>query len=94
VGRLQIAGRTVRGTVGPERLPAAHPLGGLCDEQNGVVFHIDGGPPVVLRGKGAGRWPTAESVMADLFDLARERGSVAADVGEPAGVAALDEASA
>jgi homoserine dehydrogenase len=80
--------------VAPERLPAAHPLRGLRDEQNGVVFHLDGGPPVVLRGKGAGRWPTAESVMADLFDLARERAPIAADVGEPVGVDALDEASA
>jgi len=94
VGRLQVAGRSVRGTVAPERLPAAHPLRGLRDEQNGVVFHLDGGPPVVLRGKGAGRWPTAESVMADLFDLARERAPIAADVGEPVGVDALDEASA
>jgi len=94
VGRLQLAGRTVRGTVAPERLPSAHPLGGLRDEQNGVVFHLDGEPPVVLRGKGAGRWPTAESVMADLFDLARERASVAADVDEPAGIDERDEATA
>ena len=84
----------MRGTVAPERLPSAHPLGGLRDEQNGVVFHLDGEPPVVLRGKGAGRWPTAESVMADLFDLARERASVAADVDEPAGIDERDEATA
>ena len=63
----------MRATVAPERLPATHPLGGLRDEQNGVVFHLKGGPPVVLRGKGAGRWPTAEALVADLLDLARER---------------------
>ena len=83
VGRLQVAGRDVRGTVAPERLPAPHPLSSLRDEQNGVVFHLQGGPPVVLRGKGAGRWPTAEAVVADVFDLARERPPVeAGDVDE------------
>jgi homoserine dehydrogenase len=73
IGRLDLDGRRVRATVAPERLLPAHPLAGLRDEQNGVVFHLQGAPPVVLRGKGAGRWPTAEAVVADLFDLARER---------------------
>jgi homoserine dehydrogenase len=83
LGRLELSGRGLRATVAPERLPAAHPLAGLRDEQNGVVFHLQGGPPVVLRGKGAGRWPTAEAVVADLFDLARERPPVeAGDVDE------------
>lgn len=94
IGRLVVEGRRVRATVGPERLPPAHPLGGLRDEQNGVVFHVDGGPPVVLRGKGAGRWPTAEAVLADLLDLARERTAVEADADDPAGAGDADEASA
>ena len=86
VGRLEWDGRRLRTTVAPERLPASHPLGGLRDEQNGVVFHVTGGATVVLRGKGAGRWPTAEAVMADLLDLARER--PAAEVGAADGVSA------
>lgn len=86
VGRLEWDGRRLRATVAPERLPASHALGGLRDEQNGVVFHVKGGPPVVLRGKGAGRWPTAEAVMADLLDVARER--PAAEVGAADGVSA------
>jgi homoserine dehydrogenase len=94
LGRLRVTGRDVRGTVAPERLPAAHPLSGLRDEQNGVVFHLDGGPPVVLSGKGAGRWPTAESVMADLFDLVREPTFAAADGHEPVEADEVDEASA
>jgi homoserine dehydrogenase len=86
VGRLEVEGRGVRATVAPERLPAAHPLGGLRDEEVGVVFHLRGGAPVVLRGKGAGRWPTAEAVVADLLDLARERPAVE--------IGATDEVSA
>jgi homoserine dehydrogenase len=86
VGRLEPSGRRLLATVAPERLPASHPLAGLRDEQNGVVFHVKGGPPVVLRGRGAGRWPTAEAVVADLLELARER--PAAEVGAADGVSA------
>jgi homoserine dehydrogenase len=86
VGRLEKDGRRLLATVAPQRLPVSHPLSGLRDEQNGVVFHVEGGPPVVLRGKGAGRWPTAEAVVADLLDLARER--PAAEVAAEDGVSA------
>src|SRR4029077_10272661 len=65
-----VQGRLVA-DVGPAVLGAGHLLRDLRGEDNGVVFHLAGGaPPIVLRGKGAGRWPTAEAVMADLFDLA------------------------
>jgi homoserine dehydrogenase len=72
VGRIARgeAGR-LRATVRPEQLPAGHPLAGLRGEANGAVFHLAGGAQVVLAGRGAGRWPTAEAVVADLLDLAR-----------------------
>ena len=38
-------------------------------EEAHAVFHFEDGDPYKIRGKGAGRWPTAESVMADLFDI-------------------------
>ncbi|MGB3456930.1 MAG: hypothetical protein WBA35_11275 [Litorimonas sp.] len=34
-----------------------------------AVFDFNDGDRYVIRGKGAGRWPTTESVMADLYDL-------------------------
>ena len=34
-----------------------------------AVFDFTDGDRYVIRGKGAGRWPTTESVMADLYDL-------------------------
>jgi len=34
-----------------------------------AVFYFNDGDVYKIRGKGAGRWPTAESVMADLFDI-------------------------
>jgi homoserine dehydrogenase len=55
------------------RLRPVHdgPFGSLVDADNCVCLtHAHGTD--VLRGKGAGRWPTTTSVMADLLDLAED----------------------
>ncbi len=38
-------------------------------EEAHAVFTFDDGDVYKIRGKGAGRWPTTESVMADLMDI-------------------------
>lgn len=38
-------------------------------EEAHAVFTFNDGDQYRIRGKGAGRWPTAESVMADLYDI-------------------------
>ncbi|MEP1230105.1 MAG: hypothetical protein ABJG88_05475, partial [Litorimonas sp.] len=38
-------------------------------EEAHAVFWFNDGDSYRIRGKGAGRWPTTESVMADLFDI-------------------------
>ena len=38
-------------------------------EEAHAIFYFDDGDEYKIRGKGAGRWPTTESVMADLFDV-------------------------
>ncbi len=38
-------------------------------EEAHAVFTFDDGDVYKIRGKGAGRWPTTASVMADLFDI-------------------------
>ena len=38
-------------------------------EEAHAVFTFDDGDEYRIRGKGAGRWPTTESAMADLFDI-------------------------
>lgn len=48
------------------------PLFDLPGESNAVVLERDDGSREVIIGKGAGRWPTSESVVADLLELARE----------------------
>jgi homoserine dehydrogenase len=44
---------------------------GLEGEGNALKVVLDGGRVLACRGRGAGRWPTAESVLADLGDIAR-----------------------
>jgi homoserine dehydrogenase len=59
-------------SVGPVELPAKHPLASVSGADNRLVVSLQGKLPVVVSGKGAGRWPTAEAVLADLFDIRRE----------------------
>lgn len=52
-----------------------HPLAGARNEENRLVVTLASGRVEALFGKGAGRWPTAASVFADVMDIARERAS-------------------
>ncbi len=56
--------------VKPQILDCDHPLAATRDEQNCVLIRTRRGNSI-LRGCGAGRWPTTVSVMADVFDLVR-----------------------
>lgn len=49
-------------------LPASHPLAGASDEANCFLVTDVGGKAHQVRGKGAGRWPTAACVFADIMD--------------------------
>jgi homoserine dehydrogenase len=57
-----------------------HPLGCLTRERNGLEISSRAGSRFV-RGRGAGRWPTTESVMADVFDVRRLRWARHIDAG-------------
>ncbi len=50
---------------------AAHPLARCRGANNAVVITLKSGRTIELSGRGAGRWPTAESVMGDLLELWR-----------------------
>ena len=77
-------GGGVRATVAPRLLPATHFLAGARGEENRVAMERAGAPPLRLAGRGAGRWPTSESMMADLYDLARLHARRPPSVGEAA----------
>jgi homoserine dehydrogenase len=45
----------------------------LNGERNGLKVHGEDGRVWTCKGRGAGRWPTTESVLADLADIVRSR---------------------
>jgi homoserine dehydrogenase len=53
-------------------LDSTHPFAHTHREENCAVFELVNGEQRILRGKGAGRWPTAEAVFADLLTLAAQ----------------------
>lgn len=64
-----VASATPQGArVGLQELAADHPLAGLRGEENRVLLTTPAGV-VQLTGKGAGRWPTTEAVIADCWEL-------------------------
>jgi homoserine dehydrogenase len=74
VARFQVADDgEVRLSVGPERVAAADPLGSVRDEENVLVVTGADGSEQVVRGRGAGRRPTAIAVVADLEELRLQR---------------------
>jgi len=63
----------IEASVRPVELPLHHPLAQVTGAENRLLIEPEVGGPLVVSGKGAGRWPTTEAVMADLFDLLRVR---------------------
>ena len=72
VGRCWLDGEgRAHGEVRIESLSVDHPLAGARNEENRFVVRDAGGKVRSLCGKGAGRWPTASAVFADIMDLQR-----------------------
>jgi len=60
-----------KGSVEPRLLPAEHPLAQVTGADNRLIIEPQIGAPSIISGKGAGRWPTSEAVMADLLEVRR-----------------------
>ncbi len=73
VGRVELNAHGVSAEIAPVVLEHSHPLAGIRAEGNGLLIGLADGQQVFLSGKGAGRWPTAESVIADLLAVRRKR---------------------
>ena len=59
-----------------ETLDEDHFLVGARGEQNRAIIEADGQDPVFVSGKGAGAWPTSESLLADVLDMGRQIGII------------------
>ena len=59
-------------SVCPVQLPFDHPLARVKGVENRLLIQSQSGKCWDISGHGAGRWPTTEAVLADLFDLRSE----------------------
>nr|MBP6703848.1 hypothetical protein [Vicinamibacteria bacterium] len=73
VGSVEATERGCEARVELTRLAASHPFSGCRGASNCVLITLRSGVVLELNGQGAGRWPTAESVMGDLLELWRDR---------------------
>lgn len=59
-----------------ETLDRDHYLVGARGEQNRAIIELDNNETVYVTGKGAGAWPTSESLLADVLEIARQKGII------------------
>jgi homoserine dehydrogenase len=71
VARLKRIGGALHSSISFDRVAPRCPLAGLRGEWNGIEITYADGTSRHLIGRGAGRWPTTEAVMADVWDLWR-----------------------
>jgi homoserine dehydrogenase len=61
----------LRARIAPQLFAHTHAFAQTINEENCLEIESQSGDVVQVRGKGAGRWPTAVSVMADVCDIYR-----------------------
>jgi homoserine dehydrogenase len=95
IARCYVSEKRIQASVEPVALPLNHPLAQTHGVENRLLIEPEVGEPWVISGTGAGRWPTTEAVMADLFDLRRVRtgSGRAPQPGCPSGDPARDRVS-
>lgn len=71
VATLDFSGPVPRGRVSLTALPGTHPLAAATGSQCAALLTDARGGSRLVCARGAGRWPTTESVMADCLALAR-----------------------
>jgi homoserine dehydrogenase len=75
VAVLTVEGGAARGEVRLLQVAPADPLARVQGAGNAAVITLASGEKLVIEGNGAGRWPTAEAVMADVLAVARRSGA-------------------
>lgn len=85
----RVAGAAVEAEVVIAPVALDHPFAGARNEQNRALVTDGSGRVHAVYGKGAGRWPTAAAVFADMMDIQRAWACDAVMAG-PAGVQPVD----
>ncbi|MCL2559031.1 MAG: homoserine dehydrogenase [Turicibacter sp.] len=68
----QLANGEVTCTVKPQAIPKENPLYGIEDVFNGVHVLAEPIGEVMFYGRGAGKFPTASAILADILEVVRE----------------------
>jgi homoserine dehydrogenase len=71
IARARRAREGITASVAPELPSKDSFLGQARGPENRIEIELDSGEVIRLRGQGAGRWPTAVSVLGDLHEVAR-----------------------
>lgn len=69
VAECRADGGEVTASVAAVSLDASDPLADIHGAENMIVFETEDGGRHVVRGRGAGRYATAEAVLGDIFDI-------------------------
>lgn len=75
IGHGKVCEGKVFARVSPMVISKSHPLSGVEDVFNAVMVMGDATDEVMFYGKGAGKFPTASAVVADVIDIAKFRGN-------------------
>jgi homoserine dehydrogenase len=73
IGTTRLDGGQVQGHVRLDWIGENHALASTGGDWNSLAITLTGGETIVVTGRGAGRWPTTEAVIADLLESRRER---------------------
>jgi homoserine dehydrogenase len=74
IGTVEKSGDSVKASVRPTRIPAAHPLASVGGATNAITFTTDLLGEVTLIGPGAGRIETGYALIVDLLAIHRKSG--------------------
>jgi homoserine dehydrogenase len=80
VAECRYSSQRLEAAVKPVAVPLDHPFAEVNGAENRLLVEPEVGEPLIVSGKGAGRWPTTEAVMADLFDIRSVHSSEALEV--------------
>lgn len=74
IGYGKACGEKIFARVSPMVIAKEHPLAGVKDVFNAVMLMGDATDEVMFYGKGAGKFPTASAVVADVIDIVKLSG--------------------
>ncbi|MBS4900134.1 MAG: homoserine dehydrogenase [Clostridiales bacterium] len=75
IARFELEDNRLKAVTAPFLIDISHPLYSVDDVVNGVTLHGDFVGDVVFQGAGAGRYPTASAVAADVVDAVKHNRS-------------------